>query len=325
MTAGGPRGRRPAGPAVAPLVGSFAAVYLIWGSTYLAIRVAIETIPPLAMAGMRFLLAGAILFPIAWLGGDRRGDRLTRANWGSALVIGTLLLVGGNGGVTLGEEHVPSGVAALLVATVPLWMAAFAHLRGAQRLTRAGAAGLLTGFAGVAVLLNPGATGGAPLGWLGFTLLAPISWAAGSIFARTARTPRRPLLGVAMEMLCAGAILCVIAALLGEWGHVHVEAISLASGAAFAWLVVAGSLVAYTAYVHLLRSVSPRAASSYAYVNPLVAVVLGWAFLGEPVTWLTLLAAALIVVAVAVLLASTRRRAEAVTPAAELRSEQGAA
>jgi drug/metabolite transporter (DMT)-like permease len=291
------------------VLAAFAAVYVIWGSTYLAIRLAIETIPPLLMAGVRFLLAGAVLLPLALLSGDgRHRDRLTLAHWRSALVVGALLLVGGNGGVTLAEQRVPSGVTALLVATVPLWIAAFAHLRGVQRLSRLGTVGLLAGFVGVGLLLRPGSVGGAPPLWMGLTLIAPLCWAAGSVYARGAPTPSRPLVATALEMLCGGAILCALAAALGEFGQVHLAALSAVSVGAFAYLVVAGSLVGYSAYVFLLRSVSPRAASSYAYVNPLVAVALGSAVLGEPITPFTLVAAALIVVAVAVLLGSGRRR-----------------
>lgn len=290
------------------VIAAFAAVYLIWGSTYLAIRLAIETIPPLLMAGVRFLVAGAVLLPLALLSGDRHGDRLTLAHWRSALVIGALLLVGGNGGVTLAEQRVPSGITALLVATVPLWIAALAHLRGVQRLSRLGGAGLLVGFLGVALLLRPGSAGGAPPLWMGLTLIAPLSWAAGSVYARGAPMPRRPLVATALEMLCGGTILFTAATALGEWGQVRLAAISAVSVGAFAYLVVAGSLLGYSAYIFLLRSVSPRAASSYAYVNPLVAVALGWAVLGEPITPMTLVAAALIVVAVAVLLGGSRRR-----------------
>jgi drug/metabolite transporter (DMT)-like permease len=291
------------------VLAAFAAVYVIWGSTYLAIRLAIETIPPLLMAGVRFVVAGVILLPLALLSGDRRHDRLTLAHWRSAVIIGALLLVGGNGGVTLAEQRVPSGVTALLVATVPLWIAAFAHLRGVQQLNRLGAAGLLAGFIGVGLLLRPGSVGGAPPLWMGLTLIAPLSWAAGSVYARGAAIPRRPLVGTALEMLCGGIILCVVAAALGEWGQVRFAALSAVSVGAFAYLVVAGSLLGYTAYTFLLRSVSPRAVSSYAYVNPLVAVALGWAVLGEPITPVMLVAAALIVVAVAVLLGGSRGRA----------------
>ena len=293
--------------AASPLVlAAFAAVYLIWGSTYLGIRLAIETIPPLAMAGVRFLVAGAILFPIAYLRGDRRSDRLTLAHWRSTFVIGGLLLFAGNGGITFAEQHVPSGIAALLVATVPLWMAVFAHVLGMQRVSRLGVAGLVAGLLGVALLLRPGTVGATSPAWIAVTLVSPLCWAAGTIYARGARLPRRPLVGTAMEMLCGGAILCVVAAALGEWGQVHLAAITLTSVLAFAWLVVGGSLIAYSAYAFLLHTVSPRALSSYAYVNPLVAVLLGWAFVGEKVSAGTLVASGLIVIAVAVLLVSSR-------------------
>ena len=146
--------------ALAPLtLAAFAAVYLIWGSTYLGIRYAIETIPPLAMAGSRFIVAGALMFPWAYLRGDRAGDRVTLRHWRSALVIGFCLVTVGNGGITLGEQHVASGVVAVLVATVPLWMALFSRLRGAESIGRLGVAGLVCGFLGVGLLLRPGATG----------------------------------------------------------------------------------------------------------------------------------------------------------------------
>ncbi len=288
------------------LVAAFAAVYLIWGSTFLAIRLAIDTVPPLAMAGVRFLIAGALLFPIALLTGDR-GDRLTPRHWRSALVIGVLLVTGGNGVLTFAELHVSSGVVAMLVATVPIWMVALAHFRGLQKTSRLGAAGLVIGLIGVGLMLRPGSTGSAAPIWLVFTLISPVSWALGSIYARSASMPRRPLLATSMEMLCGGAALCLIAAPLGEWGQVHLAAISGLSVAAFFYLVIPGSIVGYSAYVYLNRKVSPQAASSYAYVNPLVAVLLGWGFLGESVTATILVAGALIVIAVAVLLAGGRR------------------
>jgi drug/metabolite transporter (DMT)-like permease len=293
------------------LVAAFAAVYLIWGSTYLAIRLAIDTVPPLAMAGVRFLIAGSLLFPIALATGDRT-DRVTGRHWRSALVIGVLLVTGGNGVLTFAELHVSSGVVAMLVATVPLWMVALAHLRGIQRVSRLGLAGLIVGLVGVGLMLRPGSVGSAAPLWLAFTLISPVSWAIGSIYARGATMPRRPLLATAMEMLCGGAALCLIAALLGEWGQVHPEAISGLSVAAFFYLVIPGSVIGYSAYVYLNRKVSPQAASSYAYVNPLVAVALGWGFLGETVTATTLAAGALIVIAVAVLLAGGRRSASAI-------------
>jgi drug/metabolite transporter (DMT)-like permease len=302
------------------LIACFAAVFLIWGSTYLAIRFAIETIPPLAMAGLRFLTAGALLFPLAYLTGDRAHDRLRAVHWRSALVIGSLLLFAGNGVITLAEQHVASGLVALLVATVPLWMAAFGHLAGVQRVGRVGAVGLAAGLLGVGLMLRPGSVGAGSPGWIAFTLISPLTWALGSMYARSAPMPRRPLLATSMEMLCGGAVLCVTATLLGEWGQFHPAAISAVSVAGFVYLVVAGSMVGYTAYTYLNGKVSPQAASSYAYVNPLVAVLLGWAFVGETITPTTLLAGGLIVVAVVALLAGDRRpswrAARAPSPAA---------
>jgi len=269
-----------------------------------------------------------VLFPMGYFTGDRRGDPISAAHWRAAAVIGTLLLFAGNGGVTFAEQHVASGVVALLVGTVPLWMAIFAHLGRIQRLSPVGLVGLVAGFAGVALLLRTGGGGTAAPGYYAIALAAPLCWAAGSIYGRGAVAPRRPLLGVAMEMLCGGAALCVVAAALGEWGQVHLASISALSLGGMAYLVVFGSLIAYTAYVYLLRTVTPRAVSSYAYVNPLVAVLLGWAFASESVTLGTLLAAALIVVAVAVLLASDRRSAvkpEQQAAALAGRSPEGAA
>jgi drug/metabolite transporter (DMT)-like permease len=308
-------------PAAYLTLGAFAAVYLIWGSTYLGIRLATETIPPLTMAGVRFSVAGGILFPWAYLRGDRAGDRLTLRHWRSSLVIGSLLITVGNGFITLGEQHVPSGVVAVLVATVPLWMALFSRLRGVEAIGRLGAVGLACGFLGVGLLLRPGAAGGGSPVWMALTLLSPLCWATGSLYARGAVLPRRPLLGIAMEMLCGGVLLCLSGAVLGEWGQLRLGAISLPSLLAFAYLVVAGSMVGYTAYIYLLGTVSPRAASSYAYVNPLVAVFLGWAFLSEPVTATTLVASLLIVAAVAVLLATSRQRPNGAQALAELTQE----
>jgi drug/metabolite transporter (DMT)-like permease len=286
---------------------AFLAVYIIWGSTYYAIRVAIDTMPPLFMAGTRFLLAGVLLYAVAIRLGDRRGDRPTRQQWKSAFIIGLLLLGVGNGGVTFGEQKVATGIAALLVATVPLWIAVFAHMRGVERMSRLSAAGLVVGFLGVGLLLKPGGTS-SPIGWMLIVLAAPLGWSLGSMYAREAVMPRRPLVATAMEMMCGGLVLLAGATLHGEWSQVHLSAIALPSLLAFAYLIVFGSIVAYTAYVWLLNQVSPAAVSTYAYVNPLVAVLLGAAFLGEPLTLSTILAGALIVVAVAIILAGRGRR-----------------
>jgi drug/metabolite transporter (DMT)-like permease len=291
----------------ARVVAAFATVYLIWGSTYLAIRFAIATLPPFLMAATRFLVAGAALYLWMRVRGAPRPDHL---HWRSALIVGALLLVGGNGGVVWAEQLVPTSIAALLVAMVPVWMALMDWLRPGGRRPRALVlVGLGLGFAGVGLLVFQGGPHGAinPLG-AGVVLLASLSWAAGSLYARTARMPSVPLVGTAMEMLCGGAVLLVMALAAGEPSKLHLQAISLRSTLALVYLVVFGSLVAFSAYVWLLRHVAPSRVSTYAYVNPAVAVFLGWAFDNEPLTGRTLLAAAVIVAAVALVMAAQGQR-----------------
>jgi len=288
------------------VITAFAAVYLIWGSTYLTIRIAIETLPPLLMAGVRFLLAGAILYAVARRPGARR-ERLTWAQWRAAFIVGACLLLAGNGLVTWGEQYVASGLVALIIATVPLWMALFAPLFSGRRVGRLGVAGIVVGLVGVALLLRPGGTVSAH--WQILVVLAsPVLWAGGSLYARTAPTPGNPLMATGMEMLAGGLLLLIVGLATGELGAVHLASVSLRSGIAFAYLVLIGALVGYSAYIWLLHHVSASSASTYAYVNPLVAVVLGAVFLSEPITVPTLIAGALIVVAVAAILSSQPRR-----------------
>lgn len=295
-------------PATALVLAAFAAVYLLWGSTYLAIIFAIKTLPPLLMAGARFLLAGGVLYAVMRLRGE---PAPTRRHWRSTTVIGGLLLMCGNGGVTLSERTVPSGVAALLVAMVPMWMVLLEWLRpGGTRPTLRTAVGLLVGFAGITVLVGPGATGGGhvdPFG-VGLLMLGSAAWAAGSIYSRGAALPKSALLATGMEMLCGGALLMVAGTLAGEWGRFDPSAVSGESVLAYLYLVVFGSLVGFTAYIWLLGVSTPARVSTYAYVNPIVAVVLGWWFLGEPLTARVLAAAAIIVLAVAVITTGRRPR-----------------
>jgi drug/metabolite transporter (DMT)-like permease len=281
------------------LVIAFAAVYLIWGSTYLAIRLAIETLPPFTMAGFRFLVAGTLLY--GWLRLHNAAPP-TRIHWRSAAIVGGLMLLGGNGGVTWAEQRVPSGLAALLIATVPLWMAILEAIpRRGSRPTRRTGGGLVLGLAGIILLIGPGNLDGGqgvdPVG-AGVLLLAALSWAGGSLYSRRAPLPGVPLLGTAMEMLAGGVILLLAGALTGEWARLDPGAVSSRSLLALAYLILFGSLMGFTAYLWLLRNTTPARASTYAYVNPVVAVFLGWAVLGEPLTWQTLLAAAVIVCAV---------------------------
>ncbi|MGZ4355109.1 MAG: EamA family transporter [Gaiellaceae bacterium] len=263
------------------LAAALATVYVVWGSTYLAIAVADRTLPPLLMLSARFLLAGALLYAWAVRRGDVAAERPGRRQWLAAALVGTLLLVIDTGGVAWAELRVPSGVAALLIASVPLFMALLDRACFGVRLSAGAAAGLATGLLGVALLVGPSGTidllGGIVL------LVASFAWAAGSAYARVAPLPRRPLLSAAMQMLCAGAALALLGLARGEGGQVHPGTISVASIAAFAFLVVAGSLVAFTAYGWLLTHASTPLISTYAYVNPAVAVLLGWALAGEHV------------------------------------------
>ncbi len=260
---------------------AFAAIYLIWGSTYLAIRFAIETLPPFSMAAVRFIVAGGILYAIA----RPRADRPTKLNWISAGVVGTLLLAGGNGGVVWAEQWVPSGLTALIVATVPLWMVLFDWLfAGGGRPSRTLMAGLLLGLSGVGLLMSSTELGAQSREGLlgGFAVLgASISWAAGSIYARKAALPRSPFLATAMQMIVGGFVLSLMAAIAGEGGELHLSAFSMKSMLALVYLIVFGALIAFTAYIWLLGVSTPARVSTYAYINPAVAVLLGWLLASE--------------------------------------------
>ncbi len=260
---------------------AFSAIYLIWGSTYLAIRFAIETLPPFAMAAVRFTIAGGILYAIA----RPRADRPTGMNWLSAGIVGTLLLAGGNGGVVWAEQWVPSGLTALIVATVGLWMVLFDWLfAGAARPGKLLVAGLVWGLFGVGLLMSSTEVGAQSREGLvgGLVVLgASVSWAAGSVYARGAPLPRSPLLATAMEMIVGGLVLSLVAAIAGEGGELDPSAFSMKSILALAYLIVFGALIAFTAYIWLLGVSTPARVSTYAYVNPAVAVVLGWMLADE--------------------------------------------
>ncbi len=296
-------------PSTAKVVTAFALVYLIWGSTYLAIRFAIETIPPLTMAAARFLVAGAVLY--GWVRA-RGAPRPTAREWGGAAVVGTLLLGVGNAGVVYAEQWVPSGLTALLVGAVPLWMVLVDWGWGARvRPSRRVGVGLVAGFAGIAVLAGaPGAGAGGGHELLGGLILvgASLAWASGSIYSRHAPKPSRPRLWVAMQMLVGGAVLTVGSIVTGEAGAVHLVAISEKSALALLYLIVFGSLVGYACYIWLLSVSTPARVSTYAYVNPVVALFLGWSVADEPLTYRSLLAAAIILGAVVVITSGGRGR-----------------
>ncbi|MGH7575104.1 MAG: EamA family transporter [Longimicrobiales bacterium] len=294
------------------LIAAFAAVYIIWGSTYLAIRFAIETLPPFLMAGVRFVIAGALLY--AWTV-RRSGRRPERGEWKAAIIIGALLLLGGNGGVVWAEQTVPSGVAALIVAIVPCWMVLLDWARpGGSRPAAQVGLGLILGLAGVALLVGPSSlAGGMGVDTIGSIALvfASLSWAAGSIYARQTKPPAVPLQATAMQMLAGGALLIFAGVLAGETASVDLSRVSARSAAAFLYLIAFGSIVGYSAYAWLLRKSTAARVSTYAYVNPVVAVFLGWALAGEPLTPRMMLAAAVIIAGVALITLSGRPRARA--------------
>ena len=283
---------------------AFAAVYLIWGSTYLAIRFAVETMPPFLMAGTRFLIAGTFLYAVV----RRRGATAPiRLHWRSAFIVGALMLLGGNGGVVWAEQVVPSSIASLMVATVPLWMVMLNWLRGDRiRPTLGVAMGLAMGMAGIVLLVSTGASrgaGGQALHTTGLLVLAAgsLSWAVGSLYSRRAPLPRDAMLGTAMEMLAGGLLLFLAGLAGGEAGRIAWQDFSSRSILAFVYLVTMGSLVGFSAYIWLLRNTTPAKASTYAFVNPVVAVLLGWGLAGEPLTARTLVAAAVIIGGVALI------------------------
>jgi drug/metabolite transporter (DMT)-like permease len=294
---------------------ALATVYLLWGSTYLGIKFAIDTIPPLLMGSLRFLIAGGVLFALSVRSGDTAGDRLGPAQWRATLLIGAALLLGGNGGVILAEQYAPTGVVALLVATAPLWMALLDRLFFGRRLPPLVIVGLVIGFGGVAFLIGSPGPGRIQLLGAALALAAPISWASGSVLSRHVRLPSRPLVSSAMEMLWAGALFFVLSAATGEFGRVHLSSISQKSWLALLYLIVFGSLVGFSAYMWLLRAAPLSLVSTYAYVNPVVAVILGSIFLGEVASQRTLIAGAIILAAVALIVVA-RNRSET-TPVAK--------
>jgi drug/metabolite transporter (DMT)-like permease len=307
------------------IVAAFLAVYIIWGSTYFAIKVAIQTIPPFLMAGFRFLVAGALVFGWLLLRGAARPKLV---HWRSALILGGLLLFAGNGGVTWAEQYIPSGLAALIVAMVPLYVALLDWLRpGGARPSALRIIGLVIGFAGVALLIGPLATGGfSPALFAAFVpLIGSLCWAAGTLYSRSAKLPANPLVGTGMEMLVGGVLLTAVGLALGEGSQIHPETFSLDSLLAFGFLVIFGSIVAFSAYIWLLSKVNPGRVSTYAYVNPVVAVFLGWAFANEAVTGRTLIAAAVILLAVMIITISPNRQREVKPVESQQEAETGAA
>jgi len=293
---------------------ALATVYLVWGSTYLAIAVADRSLPPLLMLAVRFLVAGGLLYAWSAWRGDLARERPGRRQWGAAAGVGALLLVIDTGGVALAVQRVPTGQAALLLASVPLFTALLNRTIFKIRLSLGAVAGIATGLLGVGLLVGPGGRID-PVG-TAVLLVASFSWAAGSVFTRVAPLPRGPFLSAAMQMLCAGAMLAVAGVATGELSRVRLAAISPASLAALGCLIVFGSIGAFTAFGWLVRHVSIPVLSTYSYVNPAVAVGLGWLVMGEHVGGKEI-AAGLVILASVGLLFLARERAAGAEPTAE--------
>ena len=295
------------------------ALYIVWGSTYLAIRYAVETIPPFMQAGLRFVISGAIL--VIW----RRaaGDPLpTRAQWRSTAIVGILLLLGGNGLVSFAEQRIASGIAALIVGTVPLWLVIIEALRpGGVKPTWRAITGLLVGFGGIYLLIGPSDLSGR----LQFDLIGTLAvvaasfiWSLGSIYSRGAALPRSSLMATGAEMLTGSLALFIVSAAAGEWQGFRLSSVSTNSWLGLAYLVLFGSLIGFVSYGWLLQNAPVSLVATYAYVNPLVAVLLGNLFLQEALTG-RILAAAMIIIGSVVFINSARppRAAVEVQPGVE--------
>src|SRR6266571_3271060 len=299
------------------IIVAFAALYLIWGSTYLGIRFAIETIPPFLMAGARFLIAGMIMYAIAWSQGISESNW---RNWRTSLIIGACLLLGGNGGVTISEKYIDSGLAALVVAIVPIYIVLLGWLTGmAPRPTPVMWMGLAGGFVGVGTLFGPGlhvhsTAGRNPAIGISILLVTSFIWSAGSLYSRVAKHAASPFLTAAQQMICGGILLLFAGVVTGELPRFHPGSISMLSLGSFVYLVIIGAVVGYTAYIWLLRHCDPAKVAPYAYVNPIVAVLLGTFFAGETVTVRTLVAAGLIIGSVALVITAQQLRERAESP-----------
>jgi drug/metabolite transporter (DMT)-like permease len=277
---------------------AFFAVYLCWGMTYLAMRVAVVDIPPHLMSGSRFVVAGLVLYAWARLRGE--GPPKPK-HWRAAAVVGGFLLLGGNASVAWAEQRVPSGLAAVLIAVAPIWMVGLEWARGGSRPRKHVIVGLLLGLVGVGLLVSSRSSPASRVDPLGavILILASASWAWGSVLSKTAPLPESPFLATSMEMIAGGILLLITAAVAGQFHGFNPARVSTSAALSWAYLVVFGSLVGFTAYIWLLGVTSIAKAGTYAYVNPIVAVLLGWAILHETVTPRMLLAAVVILVGVA--------------------------
>jgi drug/metabolite transporter (DMT)-like permease len=292
---------------------ALATIYIVWGSTFMAVTIAVRDEPPLLAMGIRHVTAGTVLLAWALPRGDWKGDPIGRTQIRAAFIFGGALFLLGHGGLAWAQQTVPSGVAALLIGSIPLWMALLDRIFFGKRLHPSATLGLVVGFVGLAFLFDPFGEGSFDrLGAL-VCVLAALAWAGGSLYSRGAPLPKRPLVSAGLAALCGGVLLLVAGAVGGELGDLHPTADALG---AIAYLIVVGTLVGFVAYVWLLRNAPTSLVSTYAYVNPLIAVALGFLFLGEEITGQMLAAGAVILVSVALIV---RKSGEALEPGRGLR------
>lgn len=301
------------------LLAAFAAVYIFWGSTYLAIKYAIETLPPFLMAGARFVFAGSILLVWARLSADY--EKPTAAHWKTSFIVGTLLLLGGNGGVVFAEHYISSSLAALLVATEPFWIVllSWLWLKGARPNLKA-VLGIAVGFFGVWLLINGQSASGAASGFGSMQIISAIiiiasaaSWATGSIYGLRSPVPKSSLQTAGMQMFAGGLVLLFVSLIAGEWSKFSIAEVSANSWLGLAYLTVFGSLVSFTAYSWLLKNAQPAMVATYAYVNPIIAVFLGWLIAGESFTGQMLVGAGVIVGSVVLITSHNKEESVSVT------------
>ncbi|NUQ35723.1 MAG: EamA family transporter [Planctomycetaceae bacterium] len=290
------------------IVFAFATIYVVWGSTYLGIQYAIQTIPPLMMISTRFLVAGAILYAFCrWRGMPAPTGR----EWKASFFLGSLMMLGGTGGVSVAEQTVPSGLTALLICITPLWIALIERVRpNGRRTTRLEMIGIVIGLGGVAMLVGQD---GLPIGshvdffGAGLVLASSFCWSLGTVLSKGASTPSSPFMATAAQMLAGGVALAAASLLRGEANDLHLEAISIESVVALIYLIVPGSLLAFSAYIWLIRVVPPSKVATYAYVNPVIALLLGWAMAGEHLSLMSILAA-LVIVGAVVMVVSMKKK-----------------
>jgi drug/metabolite transporter (DMT)-like permease len=299
-------------------------IYLVWGSTFMAVTVAVRDLPPFLSMGIRHLVAGGLLLAWALPRGDRAGDRIAWRQLGAAAIFGGALFLAGHGGLAWAQQTVPSGVSALLMGSIPLWVALLDRVVFGKRLHRLAGVGLVTGFLGLALLVDPFGEGRIDRVGAAVAVFSAFAWAAGSLYSLGAPLPRRPIVAAGLAALCGGVLLTATARATGVLGEARFtpEAVG-----AVAYLVVFGSLLGFSASVWLLRAAPTSLVATYAYVNPIVAVFLGWMLLGEEISLSMLAAGAAIVVSVALIVGTSNRvtepgrglRRSSTEPASEVR------